>query len=165
MVCSQRKYLGWEMKSCFLNFCFCWSFFAISFFLKFRFCRWWFHRDDDDSIVMMMIPSWSMMIPSWSTWKIVVNFSAKCLVWNFSSHHYLPTESQQWKSGVRDVWNLLCPKYCSKKRTMCKTCSKLVIETTEQRHRHCSGLFIANFEKIPHTFFIAHTGLGILPWP
>ena len=35
-------------------------------------------------------------------------------------------------------------------RTRCKICSKLTIKTPEQRHWFCSGVFIVNFEQIPH---------------
>ena len=35
-------------------------------------------------------------------------------------------------------------------RTMCEICPKFMIKTIEQRHWHCFGIFIVNFEKILH---------------
>ena len=32
--------------------------------------------------------------------------------------------------------------------TRCETCSNVTIKTPEQRHWHCSGVFIINFEHV-----------------
>ena len=39
-------------------------------------------------------------------------------------------------------------------RTRCEICSKLTIKTSEQRHWHRSGVFIANFEKFSHLVLV-----------
>ena len=39
-------------------------------------------------------------------------------------------------------------------RSMCKTCSKLTINTSERRQGHLSGVFIANFAQISHSVLL-----------
>ena len=36
----------------------------------------------------------------------------------------------------------------------CEICSKLTIKTPERHQRHCSGVFIVNFEHISHLFLV-----------
>ena len=38
--------------------------------------------------------------------------------------------------------------------TKCETCSKLTIKTPEQCHSRGSGVFIVNFEHIPHLVLV-----------
>ena len=40
-------------------------------------------------------------------------------------------------------------------RTTCEICSKLTIKTPEQHQRHCSGVFIANFQNIFYLVLVA----------
>ena len=39
-------------------------------------------------------------------------------------------------------------------RTRCEICSKLTIKTSERRHCRRSGVFIVNFEHIPHLVLV-----------
>ena len=52
-------------------------------------------------------------------------------------------------------------------RTMYEFCSMLTIKILEPHHQHCSGVFIVNFEQIPHLEFLLlkqfWTGKYLLP--
>ena len=59
------------------------------------------------------------------------------------SRHLL-VQIQQWKHQER-----------------CEMCSKLRIETPEQCHWHCSGVFIVNFEQTSQIHLVVRCGLSI----
>ena len=52
------------------------------------------------------------------------------------------------------TWRYLFKIHSRNTRTMCEICSKLIIKTTERRHRRLYIVFIVNFEHISHIVLV-----------
>ena len=73
---------------------------------------------------------------------------------SYSGPHFSPLGLNTERFACLSVSIYLFEVISRNGSTICEICSKLTIKTPERRQRRPSGVFIVNFEHVPHHFLV-----------